>query len=68
MIDYRMMISYFRYANLAIFVVAVALTPPDMISPFLLAIPLLLLYGLSIGVSYFFRAEQPEKAAGASTS
>ncbi len=68
MIDYRMMISYFRYAILAIFVVAVALTPPDMISPFLLAIPLLLLYGLSIGVSYFFRAEQSEKGAAASTT
>jgi len=54
-IDYRMMIHYFRYAVLAIFVVAVALTPPDMISPFLLAIPLLALYGLSIGVSYLFR-------------
>jgi len=39
-----------------------------MISPFLLAIPLLLLYGLSIGVSYFFRVEQPEKAAAPPTS
>ena len=54
-IDHRMMVHYFRYAVLAIFVVAVALTPPDMVSPFLLAIPLLALYGLSIGVSYVFR-------------
>jgi sec-independent protein translocase protein TatC len=54
-IDHRMMIHYFRYAVLAIFVVAVALTPPDMVSPFLLAIPLLALYGLSIGVAYVFR-------------
>jgi sec-independent protein translocase protein TatC len=54
-LDYRMMLDYFRYAVLAIFVVAVALTPPDMISPFLLAIPLLALYGLSVAVSYFFR-------------
>ncbi len=57
-IDYRMMVHYFRYAVLAIFVVAVALTPPDMISPFLLAIPLLALYGLSIGVSYVFRQNE----------
>jgi sec-independent protein translocase protein TatC len=55
LVDYRMMIHSFRYAVLAIFVVAVALTPPDMVSPFLLAIPLLGLYGLSIGVSYAFR-------------
>jgi sec-independent protein translocase protein TatC len=61
-VDYRAMIQYFRYAVLAIFVVAVALTPPDMISPFLLAVPLLLLYGLSIAVSYIFRT-QPSAAA-----
>jgi sec-independent protein translocase protein TatC len=59
MIDYRMMIRHLRYAVLAIFVIAVALTPPDMISPFLLAIPLLGLYALSIGVSYFFRNDGP---------
>jgi sec-independent protein translocase protein TatC len=55
-IDHRMMVHHFRYAVLAIFVVAVALTPPDMISPFLLAVPLLALYGVSIGVSYCFRS------------
>ncbi|HUA33941.1 MAG TPA: twin-arginine translocase subunit TatC [Candidatus Binataceae bacterium] len=59
LIDYTMMIRYFRYAVLAIFVVAAAIAPPDMISMFLLAIPLLLLYGLSIGVAYFFKAEAP---------
>jgi sec-independent protein translocase protein TatC len=58
LIDYRMMIRQLRYAVLAIFVVAVALTPPDMISPFLLAAPLLALYGLSIVVSYLFRNRQ----------
>jgi sec-independent protein translocase protein TatC len=58
LVDHRMMVYYFRYAVLAIFVVAVALTPPDMISPFLLAIPLLALYGLSIGVSYLFRRNE----------
>jgi sec-independent protein translocase protein TatC len=65
LVDYRMMIRHVRYAVLAIFIVAVALTPPDMVSPFLLAIPLLLLYGLSIGVSYFFRGET---VAGSSTT
>jgi sec-independent protein translocase protein TatC len=65
LVDHRMMIHHFRYAVLAIFIVAVALTPPDMVSPFLLAIPLLLLYGLSIGVSYFFRGET---AAGSPTT
>lgn len=59
LIDYHMMVRQLRYAILAIFVVAVALTPPDMVSPFLLAIPLLSLYGLSIGVAYLFR-NRPE--------
>jgi sec-independent protein translocase protein TatC len=63
-VDHRMMLKYFRYAVLAIFVVSAALTPPDMISQFLLAIPLLLLYGLSIGVSYVFRAPEVAAAAG----
>lgn len=57
LIDHRMMIKQIRYAVLVIFIVAAALTPPDMISQFLLAIPLLLLYGLSIGVSYFVRKQ-----------
>jgi sec-independent protein translocase protein TatC len=55
LIDHRLMIRHSRYALLAIFVVSLALTPPDMISPFLLAIPLVALYGLSVGVAYFFR-------------
>jgi sec-independent protein translocase protein TatC len=59
LIDYRMMLRYFRYAVLGIFVVSAALTPPDMVSIFLLAIPLLLLYVLSVGVSYMFRAQAP---------
>jgi sec-independent protein translocase protein TatC len=54
-IDYKMMLKQFRYAILIIFVIAAALTPPDMVSQFLLAIPLLFLYVISVGVSYAFR-------------
>jgi sec-independent protein translocase protein TatC len=63
MIDYKMMLSYWRYAILAIFIVSAALTPPDMISQFLLAIPLLLLYALSVGVAWTFRLKPDEKPA-----
>jgi len=62
-IDHKMMVHYLRYAILAIFIVAAALTPPDMISQFLLAIPLLMLYGLSIAVAYVFRTEKAGPAA-----
>jgi sec-independent protein translocase protein TatC len=57
-----MMFSYWRYAILAIFIVSAALTPPDMVSQFLLAIPLLLLYALSVGVAWMFRIEPAEKS------
>ena len=63
MIDYKMMFSYWRYAILAIFIVSAALTPPDMVSQFLLAIPLLLLYAISVGVAWMFRIEPAEKSA-----
>jgi sec-independent protein translocase protein TatC len=57
LIDHKMMIKQFRYAILIIFVIAAALTPPDMVSQFLLAIPLLALYVVSVGVSYAFRSK-----------
>jgi sec-independent protein translocase protein TatC len=67
MIDYKMMLSYWRYAIVAIFVVSAALTPPDMISMFLLAIPLVLLYAISVGVAWMFRLEPAEKPAATTT-
>lgn len=61
LIDHRLMLKYFRYAVLGIFVVAAALTPPDMVSQFLLAIPLLALYGVSVGVAYLV-GQRPARA------
>lgn len=54
--DYRFMLRSFRYAILAIFIIAAILTPtPDVINQCLLAFPMLLLYILSIGVAYIWR-------------
>jgi len=54
--NYRSMWRTFRYAIIAIFIVAAILTPgPDIASQILLAIPLTLLYLLSIGVAYLWR-------------
>jgi len=54
--NYRLMISSFRYAIIAIFVLAAILTPtPDVINQSLLALPMLVLYVLSIGVAYIWR-------------
>jgi sec-independent protein translocase protein TatC len=67
MIDYKMMFSYWRYAVLGIFVVSAALTPPDMVSQFLLAIPLLLLYALSVGVAWMFQIDPDNKPVATTT-
>ncbi len=54
--NYRLMISSFRYAIIAIFVIAAMLTPtPDIINQSLLALPMLVLYVVSIGVAYVWR-------------
>jgi len=52
-VDHRMLLRWFRYAIVAIFVVAAVLTPgPDIASQLLMAAPLLLLYVISIGVAF----------------
>ena len=54
--DYRFMLRSFRYALVAIFVVAAMLTPtPDVINQSLLAVPMIVLYVLSIGIAYVWR-------------
>ncbi len=56
LVDYRLMWRSFRYAILVIFILAAILTPtPDVINQTLLALPMTLLYLLSIGVAYVWR-------------
>jgi sec-independent protein translocase protein TatC len=55
MVTHTAMLRHLRYAILVIVIVAAVLTPgPDVASQMLMAGPLLLLYGLSIGVAYVF--------------
>jgi sec-independent protein translocase protein TatC len=54
LVDHRDLISGFRYAIVGIFVVAAVITPPDVISQVALAIPLMILYGVSIVVARIF--------------
>ena len=52
-VTHRTLIGWFRYAIVAIFIVAAVLTPgPDVASQMLMAAPLLVLYGLSILVAF----------------
>lgn len=51
LVDDRGLKEFFRYAIIIIFVVAAMLTPPDVLSQFLMAAPLIILYGISILVA-----------------
>jgi sec-independent protein translocase protein TatC len=61
------MLKFFRYFLVLDFIIAAVITPPDMMSQLLLAIPLALLYGVSIIVAWIFGrkpgAEPPAEAA-----
>jgi len=53
------MIKNFRYAILVIFILAAIVTPtPDIVNMCVFAAPMLLLYGLSIGVAYVVHPKQ----------
>lgn len=53
-IDHKDMLAGFRWATVIIFIVAAILTPsPDMLSQVLLAMPMMLLYGVGVVVAYF---------------
>lgn len=57
----RMLIRYFKYALLGIFIVAAVLTPgTDVVSQAMMAVPMLALYGVSIGVAWVFGKKRAE--------
>ncbi len=61
MITPRFLLKNFKYAVLAIFVVAAVLTPsPDPFNQFLMAGPMLVLYGLSILIAWLFGTAQDD--------
>lgn len=61
-VTHKHLIKFFRYFIVLAFVVAAVLTPPDPISQLMLAIPLILLYVVSIGVAYVFSRRPKEEA------
>jgi len=50
----RTLKDFFKYAVILIFVLSALLTPPDVITQFLMAGPLILLYGVSIYIAKIF--------------
>ncbi|MFQ5353096.1 MAG: twin-arginine translocase subunit TatC, partial [Candidatus Binatia bacterium] len=52
LVTHTTLIGASRYAVLVLFILAAILTPPDVVSQLLMAVPLLILYGISIGVAW----------------
>jgi sec-independent protein translocase protein TatC len=61
-ITHRTLIAGWRYAVLGSFIFAAMLTPPDVITQVSMAVPLVVLYGVSIGVAWIFTSRR-ERAA-----
>ena len=61
LVDDRMMMNSFRYAVVLIFIIAAVLTPPDVLSQILMAIPLIFLYGVSILIVRFVNPAPKEE-------
>jgi len=57
----RTLKDFFKYAVVLIFVVSALLTPPDILTQFLMAGPLIILYGVSIYIAKIFNPEVIEE-------
>jgi len=57
----RTLKDFFKYAVVLIFVASALLTPPDVLTQFLMAGPLIILYGVSIYIAKVFNPEIPEE-------
>jgi sec-independent protein translocase protein TatC len=55
------MVKNFRYSILVIFIIAAIVTPtPDIVNMCVFAAPMIVLYGLSIGVAYLVHPKRRE--------
>ncbi len=61
LVDDEMLKGFFRYAIVLIFVLSALLTPPDVLTQFLMAGPLILLYGVSIYIAKIFNPAVKEE-------
>jgi sec-independent protein translocase protein TatC len=67
-VDPSQLLSGAKYAVIFSFVFAAILTPPDVVSQVLLAIPLILLYLVGVGVAWLFQARDKRREAAAESS
>ncbi len=66
-VDHTHLIKFARYFVVLAFLIAAVITPPDVMSQFLLAVPLCLLYILSIGIAWIVGKKKRAAAASQET-
>jgi sec-independent protein translocase protein TatC len=59
LVTHKHLIKFFRYFLVLDFIVAAIVTPPDVTSQLMLAIPLAGLYIFSIGIAWLFGRKKP---------
>jgi sec-independent protein translocase protein TatC len=64
-VNYLTLIKFGRWFILIAFIVAAVLTPPDVVSQLMMAIPMCLLYAVSIGLVYVFGKPPTEEQKAA---
>jgi sec-independent protein translocase protein TatC len=60
-VNEKMLRSQRKFAILGIFIVAALITPPDVVSQVLMALPLIILYEISIFVAKYFGKKGEEE-------
>ena len=60
LVDDKMLKDFFKYAIILIFILSALLTPPDVLTQFLMAGPLIILYGVSIIIAKTFNPADKE--------
>ncbi|TNE87446.1 MAG: twin-arginine translocase subunit TatC [Deltaproteobacteria bacterium] len=63
LIDAKDMIVGFRYAIVAVFVVAAIITPPDILTQILLGVPMVILYAVGIVVAWVWSTKERDDGA-----
>ena len=61
LVNDQMLKDFIKYAVIIIFVLAALLTPPDVITQFLMAGPLIILYGVSIYIAKIFNPSEKQE-------
>ncbi len=62
-LTHRHLLKFWRYSVVLSFVIAAMLTPPDILTQTLMAVPLIVLYFVSVGVAWFFTTRREKRLA-----